>query len=288
MTTTRLLAALLVTAAVAIGFARSRAASDADTAGPTYEVAGVVTIAPADGRMTVAHDAIPGYMPAMTMPFTIGPGGAPRLAPGDRVRFTFRVTADSSHAEDIRIVGRDARIAAGPGDAAGATARLKKGDLLPAFSLIDESGRAYNGDDLRGRRTAVTFIFTRCPVPDFCPRMVKQFQAIQRELATDRGLDDARLLSVTLDPGFDTPPVLAAYAQAMGADPARWRFVTGDAGEVVKLTTAFSIHTERNGVLLDHTLATAVIGADGRVLEIWRGNGWKAEEVLAALRADAR
>jgi protein SCO1/2 len=114
--------------------------------------------------------------------------------------------------------------------------------------------------------------------------MVKQFQTIQREIAKDGPGDDVRLLSVTLDPGFDTPPVLAAYAKAMGADPARWRFVTGDAAEVAKLTTAFSIHTERNGVLLDHTLATAVIGPDGRVLEIWRGNGWKAEEVLAALR----
>jgi protein SCO1/2 len=287
MTTTRLLAALLVTAAVAIGFARSRTARDADTAGRTYEVAGVVTIAPAAGRMTVAHETIPGYMPAMTMPFTIGRGGAPQLAPGDRVRFTFRVTADASYAENIRIVGRDARVAAGAGETAVARARLKKGDVLPAFSLIDESGRAFTGADLRGRRTAVTFVFTRCPVPDFCPRMVKQFQAIQRALAEDRGLDDVRLLSVTLDPGFDTPPILAAYAKAMGADPARWRFVTGDAADVAALTTAFSIHTERNGVLLDHTLATALIGADGRALEIWRGNGWKAEEVLAKLqRAD--
>ena len=287
MTTTRLLAVLLVSAAVAIGFARSRAASGADTAGRTYEVAGVVTIAPADGRVTVAHDAIPGYMPAMTMPFTIGPGGTPQLTPGDRVRFTFRVRPDASYAENIRIVGRDARVATAAGEAAVARTRLKKGDVLPAFSLIDESGRAFTDDDLRGRRTAVTFIFTRCPVPDFCPRMVKQFQAIQRELAQGSGVDDVRLLSVTLDPGFDTPPVLAAYATAMGADAARWRFVTGDAAEVAKLTTAFSVHTERNGVLLDHTLATAVIGPDGRVLEIWRGNGWKAEEVLAKLqRAD--
>jgi protein SCO1/2 len=81
--------------------------------------------------------------------------------------------------------------------------------------------------------------------------------------------------------------VLDAYANAMGADPARWQFVTGDPSEVGRLTSAFSIHTERNGVLLDHTLATAVIDSRGRIAEIWRGNGWNASEVLDVLRREA-
>ena len=83
-----------------------------------------------------------------------------------------------------------------------------------------------------------------------------------------------RLLSVTLDPAFDTPQVLRDYASSKRADPARWQFATGDPDEIARLTSAFSIHVEQNGVLIDHTLATAVIGRDGRIAEIWRGNGW--------------
>ena len=93
-----------------------------------------------------------------------------------------------------------------------------------------------------------------------------------------------RLLSVTLDPAFDTPQVLDAYARAMRADPARWQFVTGRPEEIARLASAFSIHVERNGLLIDHTLATAVIGRDGRIAEIWRGNGWTAAEVIDVLR----
>jgi protein SCO1/2 len=117
--------------------------------------------------------------------------------------------------------------------------------------------------------------------------MVKRFQQVQREVEGDRALRDVQLVSVTLDPAFDTPQVLSAYAKAMNARPEWWRFVTGDTAEIGRLTTAFSIHTERNGVFLDHTLATAVIDAEGRIAEIWRGNGWSARELVEALRREA-
>ena len=121
-------------------------------------------------------------------------------------------------------------------------------------------------------------------MPEFCPLMVKRFQQLQREIERDRALADVQLVSVTLDPGFDTPAVLDAYAKAMGANSNRWRFVTGQAEEVARLTQAFSIHIERNGVLLDHTLATAILDTDGRVLEMWRGNGWTTADLTDVLR----
>ena len=93
-----------------------------------------------------------------------------------------------------------------------------------------------------------------------------------------------RLLSVTLDPAFDTPQVLRDYAMSKRANPARWQFATGDRDEIARLTSAFSIHVEQNGVLIDHTLATAVIGRDGRIAEIWRGNGWSTAELLDVIR----
>ena len=114
--------------------------------------------------------------------------------------------------------------------------------------------------------------------------MVKRFQEVQRELESSDSPHDVRLLSVTLDPAFDTPQVLRDYAMSKRANPARWQFATGDRDEIARLTSAFSIHVEQNGVLIDHTLATAVIGRDGRIAEIWRGNGWSAAELLDVIR----
>jgi protein SCO1/2 len=135
--------------------------------------------------------------------------------------------------------------------------------------------------------TAITFVFTRCPVPEFCPLMVRRFHQVQRQLATASAPPEVRLLSVTLDPAFDTPEVLRGYAASQGVDPARWQFATGHPQEIARLTSAFSLHVERGGILIDHTLATAVIGRDGRVVEIWRGNGWKVSEVADALAREA-
>jgi protein SCO1 len=287
MTTKRLLAVLLVAVAATVAVARARRATAVETETSTYAVVGVVVAPPAEGRVPVAHEDIPGYMPAMTMPFALAPGASATLAPGDKVRFTLRVAADWSRAEDIRVVGRDSAVASAvTGAAPVARQRLKKGDVLPAFSLTDEANRAFTNADLRGRLTAVTFIFTRCPVPDFCPLMVKRFQQVQRALQRDRSLGDVRLLSITLDPAYDTPAVLGAYARAMGASPERWRFVTGGPAEIATLTNAFSVHTERNGVFIDHTLATAIVDADGQLVEIWRGNGWTAANILDALRRE--
>jgi protein SCO1/2 len=186
------------------------------------------------------------------------------------------------------VIGRDAAVARAVGDARlPARPRLKKGDSLPAFSLTTHQGQPFTAADLHGRLTAITFIFTRCPMPEFCPLMVKRFQQLQREVERIHTLRNVQLVSVTLDPAFDTPAVLDAYAQAMGVHPQRWRFVTGDPIEVTRLTHAFSIHTERNGVFLDHTLATAIVDADGRLASIWRGNGWTVSDVLDALRREA-
>ena len=118
--------------------------------------------------------------------------------------------------------------------------------------------------------------------------MVGHFKQLQRAIAADPSLAAVRLLSVSLDPEFDSPQVLSEYGRTMGADFTRWRFATGAPDQVVVLTRAFAVHTDRTGPLLDHTLATALIDAEGRVVELWRGTGWAAEDVLGTLRARAR
>jgi protein SCO1 len=288
MTTSRLFGVLLavLTVTMAVAMARTR------HAGPPpgfrdHAVTGVVTAAPADGRVMVAHEEIANFMPAMTMPFALTPGERmPVLQPGDRVRFTLRVDDEAAWATGFEVVGFDSAVASALSGGRGVQpTRLRVGDAVPDVSLVTQAGTPFSGRDLRGHATAVTFIFTRCPVPEFCPLMVKRFQEVQRAITRDPALGQARLLAVSLDPTFDSPAVLDAYARAMQADPARWQFVTGAPADVQRLTKAFAIHVERNGVLLDHTLATAVLGPDGRVRAIWRGNGWKADEVVAALRA---
>jgi protein SCO1/2 len=287
MTTTRVLGVLLAVLTMTVAVVRTRQAGP-DVNERTFTVVGVVTAAPADGQVMVAHDAIAGYMPAMTMPFALAPGDAvPALTPGDRVRFTLQAGDTAVRATDFHVVGRDETVAAALRGAASRSPRLRPGDAVPDVSLVTQAGQPFTTGDLRGHLTAVTFIFTRCPMPEFCPLMVKRFQQVQRAITRDPQLATARLLAVTLDPDFDTPQVLDAYARAMQADPARWQFVTGAAAEIQRLSRAFAIHVERNGVLLDHTLATAVVGQDGRVIEIWRGNGWTAEEVVSTLRTAA-
>ena len=248
-------------------------------------VTGIVVTVPEGRRVRIAHDEIPDYMAAMTMAFTLADGESTALAPGDRVRFTLRMDAPGNLAEDVAVTGHGA-VPTDDVPAPPPVSRLKPGDTLPAFTLVDERTRALTDADLRGHPTVVTVIFTRCPVPEFCPLVTGRFAELQRLLARDRSLPrDTQLLSITLDPAFDTPPILEAYARAKGADPARWRFATGKPDEVLRVARAFSVYVERNGALLDHTLATALVDAEGRVVEIWRGNGWKAADVAHALRA---
>jgi protein SCO1 len=288
MTTRRLLAVLLVAMAVTVTLARTRRAAAVESGVRTFTVTGVVTAPIADGRVMVAHEDIAGYMPAMTMPFALDPDAPAALAAGDRVRFTLTVGSDSARAGGFHVTGNDPSVAAAlRAPAPARPARLRTGDALPAFSLTTHEGRPFTPAELRGRRTVVTFVFTRCPVPEFCPLLVQRFQQLQRTAAADPALRDVRLVAVTLDPAFDTPAVLSAYATAMRADPARWQFVTGAPDQIARLTSGFAVHVERNGVLLDHTLATAVIGRDGRIVEIWRGNRWKVDEVVGLLRAPA-
>jgi protein SCO1/2 len=272
------------------------AACGRDNAGPAssgereFAATGLIVEVLDAGQVSVAHEAIPDFMPAMVMPLTLAdPRDATRLRPGDRVQFTLRVGDRATRVADVVVMGRDERaLAAYAAARSSPSARLRPGDVVPAFRLVDQGGTALSDADLRGHPTVLTFLFTRCPLPEFCPRVVGHFKQLQRIIAADPSLAAARLLSVSLDPEFDSPQVLTEYGRTMGADFTRWRFATGEPGQVAVLTRAFAVHTERTGPLLDHTLATALIDAEGRVVELWRGNGWTAEDVIGTLRARVR
>ena len=284
---TAFLVALVLSLPFLASCTRSRAAqSDTSTATRTFTVTGVVRAPLKEGQVVIEHEAVPGFMPGMTMPFYVSnETEAARLEAGDKVRFHF-VVGDSSHAQDFEIIGHETPAASSERPSTPRIHRLRVGDAVPGFQLVDQDGRPCTAADLDGRLTVVTFIFTRCPVPEFCPATTLKFKALQTAIEGDPLLKDrASLLSVSLDPEFDRPDILKVYGEAVGAEFGRWRFLTGDATEARDFVRAFSVFAEQRNGTLDHTLCTALIGPDRRIIDIWRGNGWKVGEITAALES---
>jgi protein SCO1/2 len=252
-----------------------------------YEVRGQIVAVNRDRQeITIAHEDIPGFMPGMTMPFKVHDA---RLldgrTPGDLVHASLAVRQTEAYLTKIEIVGRAPLPA---GSASAPTPMLANGDVVPDVAFTDQARAARRFAEWRGKTTAVTFIYTRCPLPDFCPLVDRHFAAIQRALLDDAALRDrVRLLSVSFDPQFDTPDVLAAHARRLGADPAVWSFVTGEREAIDAFARAFGVSVIRqDGDLKEivHNLRTAVVDPQGRIVEIFSGNEWTPAQVLAVLR----
>jgi protein SCO1/2 len=251
-----------------------------------YEMRGLVRGLPPDHKtIEVEHEAVPGYMAAMTMPFEVRDKKTlAQFKLGDAIAFRLNVTAQDSWIDRIRQIDpSELRLAkaSAPSEtpaAQSASPRFREGDILPAWQLVDEDGKAIGNDMLRGHPFVLTFIFTRCPIPDFCPRMSQNFAELQKAIKSGTGtLAETRLLSISFDPEFDTPTVLKAYGEREQADPAIWSFATGP--EVPVLTRGFSVLVQPESGTISHSLATALIDRAGRIKKIWRGNAWTVKEV---------
>jgi protein SCO1/2 len=268
----------------------SKTPQSAETAERSYEVRGVVREAPdlLKHSVMIEHEDVPGFMPSMTMPFGFRDAKeVEAFGVGDAVAFKLFVTNKDSWISGIRRV--DAASVTLPAAApsavvVGKVERVKEGDRLPDFELVDQAGRMIRPETFAGKALLVTFIFTRCPIPNFCPLMANNFREIHRAIRTDAALaGKVNLLSISFDK-YDTPQVLAEYGARFSDDLDAWRFATGKPEEVQKLTKAFAVQVQPEAGTISHGLATVLIGPDGIVRKIWRGNGWKVDEVLAALR----
>jgi len=169
----------------------------------------------------------------------------------------------------------------------GDTPHVGVGQLVPEHALIDQARTARPIGSLRGHRVALTFIYTRCPLPDFCPLMDRQFKEVQQTISRTPELADVRLVSATLDPEFDTPAVLAQHAKALGADTRSWHFVTGERDEVLAFAKRFGVITEPGDASAPvvHNLRTAVIDPEGRLVKAYSGSAWSPAELVADLKA---
>jgi protein SCO1/2 len=234
-------------------------------------------------EVTIAHEEIPGYMEAMTMPFTVlNWEDLVGVLPGDRVRATLVVTEGRSWLEELTVIGAEEM---------GTILHMtdpSPGMPVPPLALVNQDGAPLRFDGYRGKALAVTFIFTRCPLPDYCILMSENFKAVQRTLRASPALfERTHLVSVSIDPEYDTPAVLRAYGdRLMGAEPRfdHWEFATGTPEQVRQVAEFFGLSYETEDGQIVHSLRTVVVGPGGEVFEVLRGNDWKPEDVVASLR----
>jgi protein SCO1/2 len=168
---------------------------------------------------------------------------------------------------------------------------LKVGDVVPDYTYTNELGRVVKLSEFRGKVVALTFIFTRCPFPTFCPRMTDHFKSVQKTLLADPSAPkNWQLLSVSFDPAFDTSATLRAYGKARGYDPERWSLVSGDMTQVASLAQHFGLYFARNAVPTgqNHNLRTVVLDASGKVRAILIGNDWTPEELIQEIVSAAK
>ena len=258
----------------------------------TYSLQGqVISVDPERKLTVVKHEEIRNFMPAMTMPYEVEDVKAlDGLAPGDLINATLVVVTNGAHLATIRKVGsaplEQPAEAASPSASSGFEL-LKPGEAVPDTSFVDQGGRKRRFSDFKGSPVAMTFIYTKCPIATFCPLMDRHFVSIQKTLAVDASLKDARLVSVSFDPVTDTPAVLTSHAKSLDADLSRWTFLTGDRDEIDRFAARFGVSIARSTTDprdITHNLRTAVIDANGKLVKSYTGNEWSPDQVLADLK----
>jgi protein SCO1/2 len=155
---------------------------------------------------------------------------------------------------------------------------------LRDFKFTNELGHPVSLSDFRGQAIALTFFFTRCPIPEFCPRLSRNFQQVQRKLkAMENAPVNWRLLSVTFDPSHDTPEVLKAYAENYGYDAEHWSFLTGPKDKIAELARACDVTFDPDNGLFNHNFRTLIIDASNHLQMVFPTSGDISESMVREL-----
>jgi len=261
----------------------------------TFPIRGkIVSVDTAKGSVVLDHEAVPGFMDAMTMSYKLkDPGIASELHPGDRITAKLLVRKDGDDYSDPML------------DEIVVTAQEKPdykpavqyhvptaGEAVPDFKLTNENGRAIHFAEFKGRAVLLTFIYTRCPMPDYCPRMNKNFAEIEKGLAADPAMyAKTHLVSISFDPKNDTAAALRTYGKAYAGAAAKfdhWEFAVPPVSELDAVTQYFDVGITSGGDgTLTHSLSTVLIGKDGKVVAWYPSNDWAPADVLAAMKTAA-
>ncbi len=259
-----------------------------------YQLTGqILDVRPEKQEVLVRHDEIKGFMAAMTMPYKVKDVGLlkDRVA-GDLISATL-VVSDSLGVLSTLTKTGEAPVnlptpvapdnpAKAPGEA------MVAGSYMPDVTLTDQAGRTRALSSLGGHRFVLSFVYTTCPMPEYCPRIDREFVALQQAIARAPALADVRLVSITIDPATDTPEVLKKHAARLKANTAIWSFLTGSVDTIGPFAARFGLTVERNPrdpSDISHSLRTLVVGSDGRLATLRTGNSWTSTDILADLAA---
>jgi protein SCO1/2 len=250
-----------------------------------YELKGKVVLVEPDKHLaTIAHEEVKGLMPGMTMPFTIrNEADLEYLAPEDQVTATLVVDGSQSWLENLFVVRKS-------DGASGATAaaEAKEGDEVPNYVLQNQDGKQIHLNDYRGKALLLTFIYTRCPLPEYCTLMSNNFAQVDRQLQQNQDLyAKTHLLSISIDPHYDTPQVLRSYGAAHTERYeqetfSHWEFASGE--HVKDMAQFFGLQYFPDKDQIIHGLRTVIVTPEGKVAKVYSGNDWKPEEAVNELK----
>ncbi len=259
----------------------------------TYTLHGqILSIDAPHKTLNVKHGDIKGLMPAMTMPYTVrNEALLTGLAAGDLIDATLVVESNDAYLSSIRQTGK-APLEAPPPEApmpSAASGRelLKPGEPAPDAPFVNQDARKVRFSTFKGAPVVMTFIYTRCPLPTFCPLMDRHFSTIQQTLESDPALRRVHLVTVSFDPVRDSPAVLKAHAKELGADFTRWTFLTGDRDDIDRFAARFGVSVSRapnDPRDITHNLRTVILDANGDLVKTYTGNEWTPDEVIGDLK----
>jgi protein SCO1/2 len=244
----------------------------------------VLTTDPLASTVTISHDAFPGFMDAMAMAFDLKGGArSMKLTAGDRVKFRLAVKGGRSWVDRVDVVSA-MPVDAGLQQTPATPVLVQVGATIPDFELTDQFSQRLALSSLRGKVVAVTFIYSRCPLPDYCPRMVENFTVVRDRFAARMGRDLA-LLTISFDPQYDTPQILARYAASHRANTPGWHFLTGEPASIERVCNAFGIQYWAEEGLITHSLQTAIVDREGRLAATVEGKDFTPQQLADLVRA---
>jgi len=281
--------------AVTTGCHRQQEGTSQSAAGSSYKSyklrGKVVSTNPTTGEVTINHEAIPGFMEAMTMPYKLkDPNILSELHPGDVLTADLLVSQESD--ADV-VLDHIVVVAQGKPDYKPATIYHvpAQGDAVPDFKLRNQDGHIIHLNQFRGKDLLITFIYTRCPLPNFCPLVTRNFAKIEKQLSADpKSKGKTHLLCVSFDPEHDTPQRLKAYGEEyIGSDAkttfANWDFAVPDAAELKEMAKFFDVGiTTEQDQTITHTLSTTLVGRNGKVIKFYPGNEWTPDQVVGDVK----
>lgn len=255
----------------------------------TYVLTGlVISKQPSTQQLVIHNYDIPGFMSEMTMPYAVkDPDGFDRVQPEDLIRAEVVVEQPGQfYLDHLVVTGKGA-----PKSSLGGAAQrvLVIGDKAPDVPLVNQDGKTLRFSQFQGKAVLLTFIYTRCPFPDYCPLLSRQFAAIQKELSNNpEDYKRTHLISISLDPSYDKAPILRAYGLSyLDHDPKgfqHWDFVSTSPEDLHKLVGSFGLDYSQEDGQISHSMNTILLAPDGTVANMWPGNEWKPNEVAEVMR----